>query len=314
MQKKIIKKAPAKKVGVKKATQKKAAKLIPSASGISLIKKTSDYLLINKPIGVIVHPDGKTKEGTVVDWLMENYPDVKGVGETMKLYDGSIIDRPGIVHRLDRDTTGILVVARTQKMYDHLKEQFQNKTIEKHYRAFVYGFMKTDHDGTESERIVDMPIARAKNDFRRWTAERGMRGGEREAVTIFTPLAQAQCKFENKGGKGAKGISGSKAAGIVYEPVSFVDAFPKTGRTHQIRVHAKAINNPVVADELYAPQKPHLLGFERQALHAYSLSFTDLKGKTVTGEAPYPPDFMNAFKEAGINEKNLDLDIRPRAR
>lgn len=310
--KKTVKKVTVKKTAPKKVVKKpvtkkavkttKVVKSVKPRTGsvldlIEVVKETKDYLVLNKPAGLIVHADGKTKDPTLVDWLAKEYPETKKVGETMKLGDGTIIERPGIVHRLDRDTTGIIVVARNQQMFDLLKKQFQDKTIEKHYRAFVYGYMKTDHDGAETERIIDMPIARSKNDFRRWTAERGKRGDERDAITIFKPITKLQAKSEIENKK-----TGGKT--VVYEPITFIDAFPKTGRTHQIRVHAKAINSPIVSDALYAPQKPQLLGFKRQALHARSISFLDLKNTQVKYEAEYPADFKAAFKEV-----NLDSDL-----
>lgn len=294
----VTAKNPSKVTKLKKTKIAKAPKVaLTPYDRVIVIKEAKEYLIVNKPAGLIVHADGKTKDKTLVDWLAVKYPETKKVGETMKLGDGTIIERPGIVHRLDRDTSGLMVVARTQKMFDHLKKQFQDKTIEKHYRAFVYGYMKTDHDGMEHERIVDMPIARSKNDFRRWTAERGKRGDERDATTIFMPLAQLQAKTEMLNKK-----TGSKTS--VYEPLTFIDAFPKTGRTHQIRVHSKAIGNAVVADLLYAPQKAQVLGFKRQALHAFSLTFVDLAGKKVTFQAEYPADFVAAFEESHI-DKNL---------
>ncbi|MBU4479936.1 RluA family pseudouridine synthase, partial [Patescibacteria group bacterium] len=215
---------------------------------IKIIYEDKNIVVINKPAGLVVHSDGKTQEPTVADWVLKNYPETENVGEPLILSSGEIIKKPGIVHRLDRDTSGILLVAKNQKSFLFLKEQFQNRTIQKSYRAFVYGEMKND------EGIIDRPIGRSSGDFRKWSAQRGARGKMREAITEYKVL---------KRGSG----------------FSFVEVNPKTGRTHQIRVHFKAINYPIVFDKLYAPKKnvlsstSHNLGFDRLALHAYSLEF-----------------------------------------
>ena len=241
---------------------------------INILYEDDDVLVVNKPSGLVVHSDGKTKEPTLTDWILENYPDVRGVGEPTKLSDGTMIDRPGIVHRLDRETSGVLLVAKNQKAFEFLKKQFQEREMEKTYRAFVYGEMKNDSG------VIDRPIARSTGDFRKWTAERGRRGEEREAVTEYRVLAR-------------------------YNGFSFLDVHPKTGRTHQIRVHLKAISHPVVCDKLYASKKECALGFSRLALHAFSLKFNTPSDKTVIVEAPYPDD----FKEA-VENFNLDLSNR----
>jgi 23S rRNA pseudouridine1911/1915/1917 synthase len=196
---------------------------------------------------------------------LKNYPDTKDVGESLVLSDGTIIKRPGIVHRLDRDTSGILLIAKNQESFLNLKEQFQNRTIQKSYRAFVYGEMK------EIEGVIDRPIGRSTNDFRKWSAQRGARGKMREAITEYKVL--------------------NKKDGF-----SYVEVNPKTGRTHQIRVHFKAINHEIVCDKLYAPKKECALGFERLALHSYSIEFNLIGGKRLNLEAELPNDFKNALK------------------
>jgi 23S rRNA pseudouridine1911/1915/1917 synthase len=232
---------------------------------IEILYEDKDILAINKPAGLVVHADGRTIEPTVADWVLENYPKTKDVGEPITLTDGRILIRPGIVHRLDRDTSGVLLIAKTQKGFDFLKAQFQNREAKKAYHMFVYGRVKND-SGT-----IDRPIGRSKNDFRMWTAQRGSRGEMRDAVTEYDVL-----------GRG--------------EGVSFLEARPLTGRTHQIRVHFKAINYAVVSDPLYAPKMPSMLGFTRTALHARSIRFTLLNGKVMKIEAPYPEDFEKAIK------------------
>jgi 23S rRNA pseudouridine1911/1915/1917 synthase len=241
---------------------------ILNLKSIKILYEDKDLLVINKPAGLVVHPDGKTVEATVVDWVLEHYPYMEGVGEPTKLSNGGMIDRPGIVHRLDRETSGALVIAKNQDAFLFLKKQFQDRTIGKNYRAFVYGTFK-DESG-----VINLPIARSKNDFRKWTAERGKRGEERSAVTEYSVIAK-------------------------NSEFSFLDVFPKTGRTHQIRVHLKAVSHPIVCDKLYSSKKECALGFKRLALHAFSIKFTLPSGKEIKVEAPYPDDFEVAIKEIG---------------
>ncbi len=239
---------------------------------IPLLFESSDIIAINKPAGLVVHSDGRTDEKTLVDWIMKHYPHAVDVGEPITLTDGGIIHRPGIVHRLDRDTSGVMLIALTQAGFNHLKLQFQDRVTDKKYHAFVYGIMKED-DG-----VIDRPITRSRKDFRLWSAQRGGRGEGRDAVTHYKVLARHEAK-----------------SGLAIDGITLIEASPKTGRTHQIRVHMKAINHPVVADPLYAPKKKPVLGFKRLALHAREITFEDLEGTPVTVQAPYPDDFEVAL-------------------
>ena len=257
-----------------------------------ILYEDADMLAVYKPAGLVVHSDGKIlrqaqggllrpgsgqahrqaqggllREYTLVDWLLENFPEMKNVGEQWNDEKGQIIFRSGIVHRLDRETSGVLLVAKTQSAFEYLKQQFKDRKIKKTYRAFVYGKVKDDTG------IIDKPIGRSKNDFRKWSAEYGARGDKREAVTEFKVLARG-------------------------ENFSYLELYPKTGRTHQIRVHLKAIGHPVVGDKLYAPKGEALLGFERTALHAFSIEFMAPSGKPLHIEAPLPEDFEKAVKVA----------------
>jgi 23S rRNA pseudouridine1911/1915/1917 synthase len=237
---------------------------------ITILYEDEDILVINKPAGLVVHGDGRTEEPTVTEWIVENYPESKNVGEPIVKSDGGLIERSGIVHRIDRETSGVLLLAKTDKGFEALKKQFKNREIEKVYRLFVYGGVKEDH-GT-----INLPIGRSTSDFRKWSAERGARGEKREAVTYFKVLGRGK-------------------------DVTLVEAKPKTGRTHQIRVHFKALHHPVVGDSLYASAKNPLLGFNRLALHAYSVIFKNTKGEKVAVTAPYPDDFLKALGEIGVS-------------
>jgi 23S rRNA pseudouridine1911/1915/1917 synthase len=178
---------------------------------------------------------------------------------------------------LDRETTGALIVAKTQDAHAHLKAQFQDRTLTKKYLAFVWGEMKEEF-GT-----ITRPIGRSSADFRKWSAQRGARGEMKDAETYWTKL------FSTKTEAGHK--------------FSLIEAEPKTGRTHQIRVHFVAIQHPIIGDRLYAPKKELALGFDRVALHSRSIEFESLNGKKVKVVAPLPEDFIVACKELGVTYK-----------
>lgn len=229
----------------------------------TILYEDIDIVAINKPSGLVVHSDGRTEEKTLVDWIIEKFPESQNVGESIITTDGKEIKRPGIIHRLDRETSGVMLIAKTKKGFDCLKNQFKLHTVSKEYRAFVYGKIKED------KGIINRPIGRSKKDFRMWSAQRGARGEMREAVTEY------EVRFRS-------------------ELYTFVSAFPKTGRTHQIRVHFKAINYPLVCDSLYAPDRGNDLGFTRLALHSYRITFEDTSGQNQTITCPYPEDFVRA--------------------
>ena len=118
------------------------ANSLPDTAEPVVLYEDKDIIVLDKPAGLAVHADGRHERATLVDWLSVNYPELKGVGEEQTLSDGTIIDRPGIVHRLDRLTSGVIVVARTQASFEFLKSQFQAREVKKVYRAFVYGALK----------------------------------------------------------------------------------------------------------------------------------------------------------------------------
>jgi len=233
---------------------------------MDIIYENEDVVVVNKPAGLIVHNDGKREEETVVDWLLARYPNIKGVGEPLVLSDSTQIDRPGIVHRLDKDTSGVLLVAKHQESFLRIKEQFQNHGIKKEYCAIVYGVVKKEYD------TIDRPIGRSAQDFRKWSAQRGARGKMRDAITQYEVVKRG-------------------------EKHTVLRVYPQTGRTHQIRVHLKAINHPVVCDALYAPKQPCALGLTRQALHATTLSFALPSGERITVEALPPQDIKRAVAQ-----------------
>lgn len=252
---------------------------------IPIIYEDKDIVAVDKPAGLVVHPDGKTKEATLTDWILKKYPKTKNVGEPIKITKGKngtadvIIERPGIVHRLDRGTSGVLLIAKTKKGHACLKEQFQNRLTVKKYLAFVHGDLKSAYG------IINLPIGKSPSDFRRWSAGRGARGELRPAETWWTLI-----------------VTGRPINSGSNEKYSLVEVEPKTGRTHQIRVHFNAIQHPVACDSLYASDKKCALGFKRPALHAESITFTNCVNKKITAQSPLPDDFKNALKELGMTE------------
>jgi len=238
---------------------------------IKILHEDSNIIAIDKPSGISVHPDGRTKEKTVTDWVLKNYPKIKNVGESMFLENkGEKIEikRPGIVHRLDKDTSGVMLLAKNQKSYEFLKEQFQNREIKKVYHTIVTGWFREDRG------VINRKIGRSPTDFRKYSASRGARGEMRDAVTQYKVLK----RFESP------------------QKFTYLEVMPKTGRTHQIRVHMKSVDHPVVGDSLYNPYGPCPKGIKRMALHAKSIEFTDMKGKILKIESPLPKEFQSIVK------------------
>ncbi len=194
-----------------------------------------------------------------------------------------------LAHRLDKDTTGVLLIAKTEKSYEFLKAQFQNREIKKKYLALIYGQPKND-SGT-----IDLPIGRSRKDPRKRIAGKGATGKLREAVTDwrvlerFSPLPLVPPRRRGKTAGEFKVLSfGEDLGGVGF---SLIEARPQTGRTHQIRVHFKAIGYPIVCDALYATGKVCPLPLTRQALHAASLELTLPSGTRAKLEAALPEDF-----------------------
>lgn len=239
-------------------------------NNIEILYEDADILAINKPAGLIVHGDGRIVEPSVEEWFMSKYPEARGVGEDPIDGDEYQIERWGIVHRIDRETSGVLLLAKTKEGHAHLKEQFQNREIQKKYSVFIHGILKEKHGS------INLPIGKSPSDFRKWSASRGARGEMREALTYYQVLAEK-------------------------DGISLVEAQPKTGRTHQIRVHFAALQKPVVADSLYGKPGAETFNFSRLALHARTVTFRDLAGVEQSVTAPYPEDFKEALDTIGYS-------------
>lgn len=239
---------------------------------LKILYEDKDILAIDKQAGISVHGDGRNDVETLADLILKEYPEMKNVGEPMEIeVNGEIkkIFRPGIVHRLDKDTSGVLLLARNQNAYEFLKKQFQNREIKKTYITLVSGHMKND-TGT-----IDASIGRSPSDPRKRIASRGKSGKLRDAVTEYKVLERIE-------------IDGEK--------YTWVEIYPKTGRTHQIRVHMKFLNHPVVCDKLYASDKNCPESISRLALHAKSIEFKNLAGENLKIEAPISEDLKSINK------------------
>jgi 23S rRNA pseudouridine1911/1915/1917 synthase len=246
-----------------------------------IIFDDAEVLVLNKPAGLVVHSDGRTKEYTLADWLVEKYPDIKDIGEPWEARvkgGGTItIPRPGIVHRLDRETSGVIMVAKTQESYESLKNQFKERQVQKEYRVILNGTFKD-----EIERgTIDKPIGKSPSDFRKWSAQPGARGALREALTEYEIISRV---------------------GVGNDGYAYISAKPHTGRTHQIRVHLKAIHHSVLGDKLYGAKRVHNIGTKvpRTMLHAHSLSFKNLSGETGVHIANIPQDFKQVLDSLGL--------------
>jgi len=253
---------------------------------IKILYEDSNILAIDKPSGISVHPDGRSKEKTITDWVLKNYPKMKNVGEPM-----GDIPRPGVVHRLDKDTSGVLLLAKNQKAHEFLKNQFQERTIKKTYVAIVSGWFKDDHG------VINKPIGRSPSDFRRWLCGRGARGTLREAITEYKVLKRFEAKTsQNFSFSSLPRVRVGSHKDKNLEKFSLLEIKPKTGRTHQIRVHMKFLNHPVVCDSLYNPTGPCPKEISRMALHAKSIELKNLKGETIKIESPIPLQFKKVVK------------------
>ncbi len=247
---------------------------------ISVIYEDKNFLALNKPAGLLVHRISEKQKGkreeTLVDWLLRQYPEIKKVGDEPKV-------RPGIVHRLDRDTSGIILIARNQKYFEYLKNLFQTHQIEKTYLALIWGRVKP------KVGIIKKPIR-----FKSGTTKRTVWKGklEKEAITEYRVLKcfkyNTPLTIDNK---------------LLY--FSLIRVIPKTGRTHQIRVHLASISHPIVGDSLYG-LKDNPFNLKRQFLHAESLEFSPAEGKRIKIEAELPEDLKLILKSMHNTRYILD--------
>jgi 23S rRNA pseudouridine1911/1915/1917 synthase len=221
---------------------------------LTVVYEDADIAVIDKPAGMVVHPAPGHLDGTLVNALLARYPDITVSGDL----------RPGIVHRLDRDTSGVLVITRNDRARHAIQAQQQARTMTKAYLAVVEGRFK------EAEGRIDAPIARHPTDRKR----QAIVANGREARTHWRVLEE-------------------------LGEYTLIEARLETGRTHQIRVHFAYKSRPVLGDPLYGPRKPRAtFGLERQFLHAYRLGFAlPSSGEWAEFEAPLPEDLRAALEK-----------------
>jgi len=224
---------------------------------LNIVYEDADVVVIDKPAGMVVHPAPGHLSGTLVNALLARYPDITVGGDL----------RPGIVHRIDRDTSGLLAVARNDAARHHLQVQQQARTMRKAYLAVVEGRFK------EPEGLIDAPIARHPTDRKRM------------AIVADGRAARTHWRVCEDLGN-----------------YTLIEARLETGRTHQIRVHFAHKSRPVLGDALYGPRKPRAtFGLSRQFLHAHRLGFKlPATGAWAEFEAPLPPDLQAALEKLRV--------------
>lgn len=234
-----------------------SSKAVPENIPIDIIYSDEDIAVINKPQGIAVHAGAGIHSGTLVNALLYSLDHLSGVGGVI---------RPGIVHRIDKDTSGLLVVAKNDMAHLSLSKQISEKTCRRNYLALVEGVVKEDSGK------IDTFFGRHKTDRKKMAV---LSSGSRRAVTLFTVRER-------------------------YEKYTLVEFELKTGRTHQIRVHAKYIGHPIVGDKTYGYEKQKF-NLSGQLLHAYKLKLVHPRtGEEMTFTAPLPDYFENVLTKLRV--------------
>ena len=231
--------------------------LVAEAIPLDIVFENGELVVVNKPAGMVVHPAAGHDSGTLVNAILAHCPDLTGVGGER---------RPGIVHRLDKETSGLIIVAKHDQALRHLQDQFRTRTIRKIYLALVDGRPEP------AEARIDAPIGRDPKARKRMTVIRGGSAKAREAQTTY--------QVER-----------------YYEEHALVHCYPHTGRTHQIRVHMAWIGHPLVGDKVYGRRRPSL-PLKRHFLHATALEFQlPANDETIRLEAPLPADLQTLLDQ-----------------
>jgi 23S rRNA pseudouridine1911/1915/1917 synthase len=229
-----------------------AIELAPEDIPLTIIYQDGDIIVLDKPAGLTVHPAPGHPSGTLVNALLAACPDLRGIAGTL---------RPGIVHRLDKDTSGLMVVAKNDRAQRALQRQLKDRDVHKTYLALVHGVPKP------REGLIEAPIGRHPKNRKKMAVV----AGGREAITKY------RVREELAGGR-----------------YSLLEVEPVTGRTHQIRVHMAALGHPIAGDATYGKRSDIIA---RQALHASKLAFAmPLGGRTVEFESPLPSDMHTALE------------------
>ncbi|MCX6795573.1 MAG: RNA pseudouridine synthase [Candidatus Falkowbacteria bacterium] len=249
-----------------------------------LIEEDKDWLVIEKPAGLTVHAGAGIKEKTLIDFLLEDYPEIASAGDDPK--------RPGIVQRLDKEVSGLMVVARTTEGFEYLKKQFKERRVKKEYTALAFGVIDVDHE------ILDFPIKRSS------------KGYKMAALPRISEKKMANRKPTNREVGLREALDGARDAWTEFTVLkrftgsTLVKVRIKTGRTHQIRVHFYAFNHPLIGDKLYANKKSKAknqkISLNRVFLFADHLIFKGLDGEKHEFFLPMPDEltqFIQTLKE-----------------
>lgn len=229
----------------------------PEKMDLNIVYEDNDVIVLNKPKGIVVHPAPGSTSGTLVNGLLYHCKDLSGINGVL---------RPGIVHRIDKDTTGLLIVAKNDKAHISLSEQLQSKSVSRKYYALVHGVIEHEF-GT-----IDAPIGRDVKDRQKMAVTST---NSKNAITHFKVIER-------------------------FKDYTLVECKLETGRTHQIRVHMQYINHPVVGDEKYSYKKT--MKVNGQLLHAHEITFVHpTTNERVTLHAPLPSLFEDVLKELREN-------------
>ena len=250
------------KISVKISLPEKIILKPDSSIKLNIVYEDKDVIVINKPAGMVVHSteNSKINHKILVNALLNYFPKIKNVGEDKF--------RPGIVHRLDKETSGLLIVAKNNQAFDYLKEQFQKRKIEKRYLALVVGKLKKE------KGVIEKAIGRSKKTpTKQMIVEKKSIGGKiREAKTEYNVVKR-------------------------FNDYTLVKAIPKTGRMHQIRIHFASIGHPIAGDKKYSFKKQkNLLKLDRHFLHAAYLKFKLPCGRMIELESKLPGELEKAIK------------------
>lgn len=228
---------------------------------IPIIFENNDIVVINKPCGLVVHPFDNSDEATLIDYLKETHPALFDIPDNIfTLQDGTVINLGGIVHKLDRSTSGVMILAKHKEIFMALKEQFLDHTIKKVYLALVEGTISSDM------LRIDAPLGRNKKSYKQVAFPQNPRGELRDAVTDLTVVMRSTA-------------------------MTLVKLEPITGRTHQLRAHMTHIGHPIAGDKAYGSTS----AMPRIMLHAQSITCI-LANKELTFEAPLPKEFIEPFE------------------
>jgi 23S rRNA pseudouridine1911/1915/1917 synthase len=239
---------------------------VPQDIPLKIVFEDEHLLVVDKPAGLVVHPAAGNRDGTLVNALLHHCSgSLSGIGG---------VARPGIVHRIDKDTSGLLLVAKTDVAHEGLAKQFAAHSIDRRYLAIVAGVPQ------QSQGIVDAPLARS--------------AANRKKIAVVT------------GPRGKRAVTHWKRLNVLRD-TTLVECRLETGRTHQVRVHMASIGHPLIGDPVYGrPGRTHgkllnKLGFWRQALHAAELGFTHpVTGRRLSFSSPMPPDMQELFNALGV--------------